>query len=261
MRRTLVSRKARKRDIAENAEMSGENFYNRQNTNAIKLDPGPTAPASSVQDGDSLPAFATFRSGTQSPDNDERPLTMQSPAPDSGPDTSTYYNPSESEPYGPPGPLPSERTYGYGPPGDMYGRPIRGRGPGYGPPRGRGGHPMRGRGGYPGGPGGPRGPPPHGYGGRGGPPRGGMMMGRGGRPAPGFPPHNGPGPGGYGAYGNRPGPGPRGPPPGMRGPSPTGGVPGQDIEMETSPVNAHPGLAPSPGLAPLPSPTSLYSRE
>lgn len=30
MRRTLVSRKARKKRIAENAEMSGENFYNRQ---------------------------------------------------------------------------------------------------------------------------------------------------------------------------------------------------------------------------------------
>ena len=30
MRRTLVSRKARKRRIAENAEMNGENYYNRQ---------------------------------------------------------------------------------------------------------------------------------------------------------------------------------------------------------------------------------------
>ena len=32
MRRTLVTRKARKKRIAENAEMNGENYYSRQNT-------------------------------------------------------------------------------------------------------------------------------------------------------------------------------------------------------------------------------------
>ena len=264
MRRTLVSRKARKLRIAENAEMSGENFYNRQNANTVKLDPPmvTSAPATSVTAGDSLPAFATYDSRTRSPDNDQRPLTSQSPPPGFGPDTSTYYSPSDSEPYGPPGPLPGERPHGHEAPG-MYAMPppmrggsMRGRGPGYGPPpRGRGGHPMRGRGGYSGG---PRGPPP-GFNGRGGP-RGGMMMGRGGRSTPGFPHQNGPSPDGYGyAYGA--GPGPRGPSPGNRGPSPIGGAPGQDIEMETSPVNLHPGLSPSPGIPSIQSPSSMYSRE
>ncbi|KAL1954880.1 hypothetical protein VTO42DRAFT_469 [Malbranchea cinnamomea] len=278
MRRTLVSRKARKRRIAENAEMSGENYYNRQNT--IKLDPTPvvtTTVSTSAPTADSLPTFATFPSRSRSPDNDERPLTSQSPPPPGfvPESTTTFYtSPSESEPYGPPGPMPGERPYGRdvpppGPPGPPYGTPPpmrggyvgprRGRGPGYGPPRGRGGFPMRGRGGYPSGPRG--GPPPHGYSGRGGPPRG-AMMGRGRSPTSGYPPHNpdmGPSIDSdtYGAYGY----GPRGPSPRMRGPSPVGVVPGQDIELETSPMNTYPGRQPSPGIPPVQSPTSLYSHD
>jgi uncharacterized membrane protein len=67
MRRTLVSRKARKKRIAENAEMSGESFYNRQNA-LPKVDPislrsgdEPKAPMVNGAPGsNTLPAFATF---------------------------------------------------------------------------------------------------------------------------------------------------------------------------------------------------------
>ncbi|OBT49748.1 hypothetical protein VE04_09877 [Pseudogymnoascus sp. 24MN13] len=66
MRRTLVSRKARKRRIEENAEMNGENFYNRQAATGPLPAPitAPTIASSSVTggNGDKLPAFATFES-------------------------------------------------------------------------------------------------------------------------------------------------------------------------------------------------------
>jgi hypothetical protein len=67
MRRTLVSRKARKKRIAANAEMSGENFYNRQN--ALQKTDG-SSPRTSVEPkppmvngapgANTLPTFATF---------------------------------------------------------------------------------------------------------------------------------------------------------------------------------------------------------
>jgi hypothetical protein len=68
MRRTLVSRKARKRRIAENAEMSGENFYNRQNSlpkidaTSPRLSGEPKMPpmVNGAPGSDRLPAFATF---------------------------------------------------------------------------------------------------------------------------------------------------------------------------------------------------------
>ncbi|KAK2629684.1 hypothetical protein QTJ16_000504 [Diplocarpon rosae] len=60
MRRTLVSRKARKRRIAENAEMNGENFYNRQGPEPVPLPPKTTILADSASAVDKVPAFATF---------------------------------------------------------------------------------------------------------------------------------------------------------------------------------------------------------
>jgi uncharacterized membrane protein len=67
MRRTLVSRKARKKRIAENAEMSGENFYNRQNalpkvdSTSVRFGDEPKAPMVNGAPGsNTLPAFATF---------------------------------------------------------------------------------------------------------------------------------------------------------------------------------------------------------
>ncbi|KAK2798954.1 regulator of ime2 [Onygenales sp. PD_10] len=236
MRRTLVSRKARKRRIAENAEMSGENFYNRQN--AIKLDAPSTVTAdqkgitlNTTPTADSLPAFATFEANSRTPDDDRRPLNSRTP-PSVSPDGASNFHPMDdrrdqfgrSGPAGPEGrprnspvdeygnPLPPGAAFGpngmRGPRSDPRLRnqysdssmgSRRGRGPGYGPPRGRGGPPMRGRGGpY----GGPRGPPPQGYGmgARGGPMRPGMN-GRGRGPPPGYPPQGNVD--GYGPYGTR----------------------------------------------------------
>ena len=78
MRRTLVSRKDRTNRIAENAEMSGENYYNRE----AQKSPGSRQPAMpSVSgangNGDSLPTFTSFEDDKP----DERiPLTHPSPS-------------------------------------------------------------------------------------------------------------------------------------------------------------------------------------
>ncbi|KAH8667655.1 SUR7/PalI family-domain-containing protein [Tricladium varicosporioides] len=222
MRRTLVSRKARKRRIAENAEMNGENFYNREGR------PNPLEPTTSnnmVNGGpgtDKLPVFATFEMGKKDSErtSDERiPLTTRSPtepsptnpADSSFGSTEQFRTPSRSntspprpvrvDQFGNPMPQPPPGAYSRDPSRDpslnrqysdpsMRGRGMspagyRGRG-GYGPPPGRGGYgPPNGRGGY--------GPPRGGY----GPPRGGygapMRGGRGGAP-PGYnnppPPQN-----------------------------------------------------------------------
>ncbi|OBT64510.1 hypothetical protein VE03_05299 [Pseudogymnoascus sp. 23342-1-I1] len=210
MRRTLVSRKARKRRIEENAEMNGENFYNRQAATgplpAPITAPSITSTAAAPANGDKLPSFATFesaqadadaRAAAAQADDDRVPLTSRTPtrSPESIP-ASLSGRPEDR--YGPPPPMPGgNRGYGGGPPQrDQYGNIIppqggmrnpdprgqfgpngyRGRG---GPPgsfRGRGGGPGYGRGGgYNGGGGGP------GYG-----PGGGSM--RGGRgPPPNYP--------------------------------------------------------------------------
>lgn len=210
MRRTLVSRKARKKRIAENAEMSGENFYARQAQEA-KLPSAPTFSTTETKPpivnggpgADNLPAFATFDPSRR--DDDQQPLAPQggssmSPTAVASRDdaSSRYYNPpsrSNSRPpptdqFGNPvprgegpgsfGPMPGRSPSDRGPPGPGPYRengvsPPRG---GFGP-RGRGGPPPRGgyppRGGF-----GPRGPPPQGYG-RGGYP----SRGRVGYPLPG----------------------------------------------------------------------------
>jgi prepilin signal peptidase PulO-like enzyme (type II secretory pathway) len=205
MRRTLVSRKARKRRIAENAEMNGENFYNRQAAGPMP----PTAGSSTLVNGgpgaDKLPTFATFETAKKDPDertSDERvPLTTRTPS-----ETSPTNGP------GAPGMGMNDRYGGLpggSPPRDQYGNPMprpppgaygmrsrdpsadpslnrqysdnsmsRGRGGMPGGYRGRGGYPMNGRGGYGPPPRGGYGPPRGGYGpprgGYGGPYRGGM---------------------------------------------------------------------------------------
>ncbi|KAF7522269.1 hypothetical protein PCG10_007570 [Penicillium crustosum] len=196
MRRTLVSRKARKRRIAENAEMSGENYYNRQNgTAAVAAAPVPApvepkeAFVSNSLNSDSGPTFASFHTDTRDSDDDRTPLNSRTPMSDipAPPD-------HRGAPYGaaqdefanipPQGPGP----YGAGPvsrnPSDPRIRPQYSDGSmgsrrGGAPPgfngRGRGGYPPRGgRGGPYMGP--PRGPSPGSRGGYMGP-----MPGRGGR--------------------------------------------------------------------------------
>lgn len=237
MRRVMMSRKYQRKMIAQNAEMSGENFYNRENHQPktyLDMTPQPSIPQSSGANGgeaDSLPTFATFEQKREPSVSDEQvPLRQQSPI--SGSQNNGFQdmaNPNEVSAMNTP---PRNATR------DRYGNLIDGPADGYGVARGpsmesmrsrgsngyrggRGGHgrggfdpyggPMRGRGGY-----GPPGPPGRGgYGPRGGrgngggglaPPRGGYGGGmRGGR----GPPPGGPLPGAYpngGPHDRRPSP-------------------------------------------------------
>lgn len=207
MRRTLISRKDRKKRIDENAEMSGENYYNREaQKSAIAMTRQPTMPSvtsGANGQGDSLPVFATFeRGGDEKPSEERIPLTQRSPSERSAhlarASTVSPVNPVYGEPvrsntapqdtYGNPmGPSPDDyAALRRGPSVDNMG--SRGRGRGGGPPPGyRGVRGSFNRGGYGGPPRGGYGPPGRGgYGSRGagyGGPRGGPggMM-RGGRP-------------------------------------------------------------------------------
>ncbi|ETS84862.1 hypothetical protein PFICI_02887 [Pestalotiopsis fici W106-1] len=229
MRRTVVSRKARKKRIAENAEMSGENYYNRtgqQNATAdVASTMSPTVPVLSGANGpadNKLPTFATYEAKKDDRSSDERvPLTSTTPSqrsPNGGfaSTEGTYVDRNNSTPsvrrdqYGNPIQTPQD-AYGVarGPSADRMnsrgrGGPYRGRGGysrggGYGPNNGP--PPPGSRGGY-----GP-GPGPRGRGGY-GPPRGayGPNGARGGRaPPPGYGNASGydrrpPGPNMYGAY-------------------------------------------------------------
>ncbi|KAK6085409.1 pH-response regulator protein palI/prr-5 [Seiridium cupressi] len=216
MRRTVVSRKARQKRIAENAEMSGENYYNRNAqqdaTAGAASILSPTVPVVSGGNGpadNKLPTFASYEQKKDDRSSDERvPLTATSPSqrsPNGGfaSTEGTYANGSNSAPslprdqYGNPiqapqdayavarGP-PSERSISRGrggpPPGGYRGRGGYGRGgygPNYGPSGSRGGYGPPGRGAY---------GPSNGRGGY-GPPRGGYGPNgaRGGRaPPPGY---------------------------------------------------------------------------
>ena len=231
MRRTVVSRKARKKRIAENAEMSGENYYNRQAQTTVTSSTGapqPTVPVVSGANGgaDTLPEFASFEKKDDRSSDERIPLTATSPSDrspntlvndaqsvsplDNGPQRSLNNTPVARDQYG--NPMPPQDAYAMrrGPSlerlnnrGRGGGQPggYRGRGGGYGG-AGRGGYngygtpPPNGRGGYgPQGRGG-YGPPQGNRGGYGPPPRGyaGGAM-RGGRPPP--PPSYQPGPQGY----------------------------------------------------------------
>lgn len=193
MRSSMVGRKARRRQIAENAEMSGENYYNREATmkpmgSTFSSVPAPPTTMSGANSGaDGLPAFASYESSRQKDDqvSDERiPLTQVRTA-DRSPGTNTSdlanVGPSRSASHDRYGNQPGQGDP-YGAQGQGYGPNSRPRGgmPGYrgaAPPRGgRGGYggygaPMRGRGGYarggmpPRGRGGPYGQSRDGYGG------------------------------------------------------------------------------------------------
>lgn len=244
MRRTLVSRKARKKRIAENADMSGANYYeNLAQTRSMppadsqlpRADsPPPMSGTTAV--GKPMPAYATYEMrkevGMSSRDgepgmgglDDRTPLNPSSREPSLRSRRSTERG---QRPYMN-GEAPPPMPYGGGRASmDSQGRPRRPSRDQYGnliaygdmPPPGLRHHGSqgslgsnvsrgsrgRGRGGY--------GPPPRGYGpprgGYGPPPRGGYGPRggfRGGPPPPGW---NGRGRGGYGP-----------PPPGMRGTPP-----------------------------------------
>lgn len=211
MRRTLISRKARKKRIAENAEMSGENYYNRQGGATIPA----VATAPMVSGGLGSEAketgFASFdlpKSNTdQSRTSDERmPLTTRTisngapSAANSGMSGGSAGGMDER--YGPPrGGMNGNAARQYNG-RDEFGNPLP-------PPGAFGGQRSRDpsqesrmRNPYPGGPPVMRG--------RGGP----MIRGRGGYVPPGRGGYGPPGRGGYGPPNGRVG---YGPPPGRGG--------------------------------------------
>lgn len=244
MRRTLVSRKARKRRIAENADMNGQNYYaNRAAAAADNLAKAESPPPLSGDTMTSNKEFATFESQAQRQD-DMIPLNQRNP--------SLKTNSSNGRDGSDQSYAPSRGPSGRGrQPIDQYGNPIpplpndgfaMRNVPRGGPPPNRGGPQMRGRGGYGPPPRGGYGPPRGGYGPpsrggmRGPPPPGWNGNGRGMRPMP------GPGPG--------PGPGPmnRGPPPPGYNNDPY--AQGAPPRREPSPY----GRGPSPGRGQPPMP-------
>ncbi|KAI0805107.1 pali-domain-containing protein [Xylaria sp. FL0064] len=253
MRRTLVGRKARKKRIAENAEMSGENYYNRQAqqeaTSAVASSLQPTVPSVSGANGpaDGLPTFAAYEKRDDRSSDERIPLTARTPSersPNNVPMdmsasdlSNTRRSFSGSTPaltpdqYGNP-PTQAPDAYGMRRGPSMDRMDGRGRG-GY---RGRGGN---GRGAY----GGGYGPPPNGRGGYGGPPNG-----RGGYGPPGRGGY-GPGPNVRGGYGPRGGYGG-----GMRGGRTP--PPGYAYDGRTPPPGAYGGYgsgrqgSPAPPRAP-----------
>nr|OQO22683.1 hypothetical protein B0A51_10373 [Rachicladosporium sp. CCFEE 5018] len=90
MRRTLASRKARKKRIAENADMSGANYYENLNQTRLMQDQLPRADSpppmsgTTAQESKEAPGFATFEmkreaSNGQSPDGGRRSMDDRTP--------------------------------------------------------------------------------------------------------------------------------------------------------------------------------------
>lgn len=221
MRRTLVSRKARKKRIAENAEMSGENFYSRQSQEAKMISPivppltaHPIPPMVNGAPGsDNLPNFATYETSRRRSDDERIPLNQRTPSSSRG---NNMPRTDASDPYGAPpirsksqqpatgardeygNPLPPSNAFGPMP-GGMGRQPSEGRrnqslppAPGqynrdntFSPQRGGGYGLPRGRGGYPG--------------------RGGNLSSRGGYGGPQGPPQSYGARGGYSQRGGYPG--------------------------------------------------------
>lgn len=138
MRRTLVSRKARKKRIAENAEMNGENFYARQAPPpAVGMDraesPPPLPSHSGMSGGlgsDRLPKFATFDTKA-SPEEDTIPLNTRTPSNKTLPSMPTIQGAFPEDGFhnnvvprrGGPGGMRGGRG-GYSGPKDEYGNPL-----------------------------------------------------------------------------------------------------------------------------------------
>ncbi|KAF2435677.1 pali-domain-containing protein [Tothia fuscella] len=205
MRRTLVSRKARRKRIAENAEMSGENYYNKRVAEIATVglpraeSPPPLSGGSVSPPTDKAATFGTAFDLKQTPSLDDRTPLNPSNNPSirgemsgMGYDESRRGTPSRVSPprdqYGniiPPNikHQPSSGSVGSNGSSQLYARGGRG---GY--PPSRGGYPPRGGPQMRGAPSNMRGPSPgwNGNGrGRGGPMMApGPMMGRGGGPPP-----------------------------------------------------------------------------
>ena len=282
MRRTLVNRKARKKRIAENAEMNGANYYNRQQTTPRADSPPPLNSQPSVPPmvngepgSEKLPAFATFES-KRAVDEERVPLNQRSLSNKTLPSNASETlagSESEYDRYGGPGRggrggmrggrggrhngprdeygnlLQSSDAFGPLPPGAVRRSHSGGRVDQY-----SNGFRGRGRGGYP-----PRG---YGRGGPYGPGRGGPGMNGSGRGAPMGAVVAG---GGAGFIAGEMGRGQRGPPPGYGNEGPAGygrspSAPGYGRRPSPGPPSAPGGFGRRPSPGP-PSAPGGYGRQ
>lgn len=262
MRRTLVSRKARKKRIAENADMNGQNYYANMQPTRMLADELPRADSpppmsGAIEDGSKVPQYASFETSTleRKSSDDRQPLNPRAHSirsASSGRGNGYPVGPMDGAP-----PMPGQVMRDQ--PRDQYGNPVS-----HGeiamaeglPPPGLRHHSSRGSLGSNGSnrsqrSGSPMGPPPPGYRGRGGygPPRG--RGGYGPRGAYGPGPRGGFGPGRGGMpYRGRGGPqGMRGPPPpGWQGPPSMGrGVAPSTMAMAGAPMMGRGQQGPPPG--------------
>lgn len=143
MRRTLVSRKARKKRIAQNAEMNGDNFYKSQSpplgARAETPPPLTSQPPPPMVNGapgaDKLPNFTTYEKNPHDFEEDRIPLNARTPSNHTLPGNGMQSRPSEEgfEMHGAPGrggnPRAGPRSMrggrgAYGGPRDEYGNPL-----------------------------------------------------------------------------------------------------------------------------------------
>ena len=138
MRRTLVSRKARKKRIAENAEMNGQNFYARQNGARAESPPPLNRNGAPMVNGapgaDKLPTFTTYEKQPEATDEERIPLNTRTPSNRTVPSSVPNTGVSEEGGY--------ERYDGPGSGRGGFGGMRGGRGGGYSGPRDEYGNPL-----------------------------------------------------------------------------------------------------------------------
>jgi len=141
MRRTLVSRKARKKRIAENSEMNGDNYYANRDMPRLASDHVglPRADSPPPMHDPKVPQFATFENSSEqrkTSDDDRQPLNPRTPSVRSVSTNGTRRVPLAGGPDAPPmpgyenGPIgamqnrdPQRDQYG-NPPPEQYGGPL-----------------------------------------------------------------------------------------------------------------------------------------
>lgn len=100
MRRTLVSRKARKKRIAENPEMNGQNFYSGQmiEPTGPRAESPPPLASGGLGDSDALPKFATFADSKSVDVSEDRiPLNSRTPSNKTLPSAPSSQGPAYSD--------------------------------------------------------------------------------------------------------------------------------------------------------------------
>ena len=132
MRRTLVSRKERKRRIAENADMNGQNFYANQNPipQGIRADSPPPLSSTAAGQSEKLSSFTAYE--TKSAEEDRIPLNRRQPSNRTLPGAPDRHMQGNQ----------SVRGQGYGPISRAAANGMRGGRGGFGGPKDEYGNPL-----------------------------------------------------------------------------------------------------------------------